>query len=114
MADVPKIVTNANGTALKYPSGAMICYKNVSFTVSVTSAWGSLYEAAESKSLGNWPVAFISTPVMSVTNVGNNAGWIGRVINENSTFCGNVSPIRPSTITDGYFEFSVIGFGRWK
>lgn len=112
IATLPEIVTNGNGTAYKFPSGLMICIKNLSVNLNINNAWGNLYESQQ-VGLGNWAVSFTSMPCMSVSLLGDNSGILENVKGASSSFCGNTWVTRPNTFT-GAFIFCVIGIGSWK
>lgn len=114
----PEIVTNTNGTAIKYDNGLMICYKELMLTMAVNSAWGSVYESGNI-SLGNFPVAFISPPIVSVTNAaktgdGINGGWVEYIQSVSTTSCGTITMIRPSSANSATFKLNIIAIGMWK
>lgn len=109
-----QVVENANGTALKFPNGIMICYKDVSFTnVNVTSAWGILYESGE-LNFGNWPVEFKATPVTSLDIKTSSGIIIESHFGVTVAKAGAFWACRPNSYTGISLTASVIGFGRWK
>ncbi len=55
----PEIITNSNGTAIKFPDGTMICYGNVKFTdVNFNKVYGNVFlETAKIRTI-EFPATF--------------------------------------------------------
>ena len=109
---IPEIVSNANGTALKFPSGLMICYKGVTKTISMTTQWGNQYEGTVP--CGDWPVEFTAIP-RAVCNNNNSTGsmlesWTGL----SKSSCGTTFFCRPISAASVTMDVTIVGFGRWK
>lgn len=60
-------VTNANGTAIKYPDGTMICHNKDLLPAEITTdtLYGSIYATAVGSNIKTFPVAFIDLPIVS-------------------------------------------------
>ena len=100
---------------IKYSNGILICVKRVSFSnLSVSSAWGSLYEHGESINLGNWPYAFAYIPVTSITVQSQSGLFVEGHQNVSTSSAGTVWISRPATSTGVSGYISVIGIGKWK
>lgn len=103
--------TNTNGTYIKFNNGILICYKNISQSVAMTSSWGSMYEGTFSA--GNWAMAFAETPTVSVTNKGGAGAMIeGFGTGATTTSCGAIWLCRPTSITNTV-SLSIVGIGKW-
>lgn len=74
----PEIITNANGTAYRWPNGLQICTGN-GLAQATTFQYGSLW-GAEPVATWTYPAAFAATPVA----IGNVIGTTGRWINFDS------------------------------
>ena len=104
--------SNADGEYIKFYDGTMICFKEVTDTVAITSSWGSLYEG--SISLGNWAEEFTAKPYVQVTNVSGTGAMIEDFYPApTKTNAGTLYLARPTTITTSV-TISVIGIGKWK
>lgn len=114
IANIPEIVTNANGTAYKYPSGMMICSKTVSENVACTNSWGPLYDSTTTMSFGSWPVEFLDIPIVSA-NVANSSltAWIEKVSSVTKASAGEAYLVRPTSATNTC-TVHIVGYGRWK
>lgn len=106
------------GSYIKYSDGTMICYKTLSGTTDVTTAWGTLYTSAD-LAIGWFPVNFISRPTilfspqtqsgtqyMIVGNGGGNSGDLSRF--------GNVALVRPTSRTGVQYIIDAMAIGKWK
>lgn len=103
---------NNNGNYIKFIDGTMICYKSVSNSCAMTSGWGSLYEG--SMSLGSWPVSFISTPQVQVTNNSTIGAMIeGFGSTPTTTSAGSIYLVRPTSATYTV-TINIFGIGKWK
>ena len=104
--------SNANGNYIKFNDGTMICYKTVTGSVEITTAWGSLYEGA--LALGDWAASFTSAPNVNITNVGT-AGAIAECFSQvpTATSAGSIFLTRPNSTTTNV-TLSVMAIGRWK
>lgn len=104
--------TNSNGSYIKYYDGTMICYKTVTGSVSITNAWGSLYEGT--LDLGSWSQEFISVPNVQVNNVSQYGALIeGMNIEPTKTTVGTVYLARANSMTI-IAKIDVLGIGKWK
>lgn len=103
---------NTNGNYIKYYDGTMICYKSVTASVAMTTAWGNLYEG--SIALGNWPEDFIATPNVQVTN-GSGAGAMIESFTPapTKTSAGTLYLARAGSRTADV-TINVLAIGKWK
>lgn len=104
--------SNANGNYIKYADGTMICRKKMDFgKKAVSNPWGSLYESEE-LDIGNYPQAFIETPVISVMPldtffVEKNGS------NVSKTGWGSFWAVRPVSVKMS-IAVDCIAIGKWK
>lgn len=106
--------SNSNGSWIKYSDGTMICHGYSQFSgVNINTSWGSLYETANSLSLGNLPQEFISKP--NVFLFSWQPFFIERVYNANNTTSwGSFYPVRPTIATNMEIGVSKLAIGKWK
>ena len=106
--------SNSNGSWIKYSDGTMICHGYSQFSgVNINTSWGSLYETANSLSLGNLPQEFISRP--NVFLFSWQPFFIERVYNaNNATSWGSFYPVRPTIATNMEIGVSKLAIGKWK
>lgn len=106
--------SNSNGSWIKYSDGTMICHGYSQFSgVNINTSWGSLYETANSLSLGNLPQEFISKP--NVFLFSWQPFFIERVYNANNTTSwGSFYPVRPTIATNMEISVSKLAIGKWK
>lgn len=110
---VPEFISNANGNAYKFPSGMMVCTKNLTINAACTNPWGDLYES-QHIDLGSWPIPFqYERPCVSIFNAGGQGGWFEYVTDTTGVLVGKTYLVRPTQNTaDVYID--IIGIGRWK
>ena len=113
-ASYPEIISNDNGIAYKFPSGVLICTKQVSL-VPIWSSWGVLYETNDIN-LGKWPYYFVDTeiPRIQASVVGPYGGFTSTVKNVSYINTGITSIVRPNTPPDTTMYVDIIGIGRYK
>lgn len=110
--------SNANGSYIKYSDGTMICYKTLTGTIDISTAWGSLYTSA-ALDLGVWAANFISRPAIMI-NTQNQSGtqfMLGGAPNGSigsASSVGSTTLIRPNSRTGAAYQLDVIGIGKWK
>lgn len=107
------VETNRIIRTTKLPDGTMICSMNVNITTEITSTWGSIYYSPLA-SLGNWPTAFIATPVITATLSSGPDAWVGTIRNTSTTFVGSTYLYRAASQVSSTYSLSVIAIGRWK
>jgi len=107
--------TNANGRAIKYPDGTMICTKTVTATeVAITTADGALYKSG-GISLGSYAESFYEAPVLQVTlSRGSSQCFIYQIASVGKTSVGNMIVARPTSIASANVNAEVTAIGRWK
>ena len=109
---IPEIVSNANGTALKFPSGLMVCYKGVTKTISMTTSWGNQYEGTVA--CGDWPVEFTATPRAVCSNNNSTGSMLESWTGLSKSSCGTTFFCRPISAASVTMDVTIVGFGRWK
>lgn len=110
--------SNANGSYIKYSDGTMMCYKEVTGTVDISTAWGSLY-ASSDVSLGTWPENFYAKPVVNAYGQAPSGTQYMLCTNATSdststTNAGKVTLIRPNSRTGVAYTIYVTAIGKWK
>lgn len=114
-----EVVSNSNGTALKFANGIMICYQKFAATVSAWSAWGGVYAGVISPQPPSFPVPFTSTPAITYgIETGGMNGWVatrGEAGNATATAPGPIQIVRGSSASGtASYSVSTIAIGRWK
>lgn len=108
-----EIITNENGTAIKYPDGTMICTLQTTVTdQAIANAYGSLYQSTRT---WTFPVPFISRPAVSCSEAqwGTGCSWGAiRGVDKTSATLRIMDAFSRPTGTNTYF--SAIAIGRWK
>ena len=107
------VETNRIIRTTKLPDGTMICSMKVNITTAISTAWGAIYYSSLA-SLGNWPTAFIATPVITATLDGGPDAWVGTIRNTSTTFVGSTYLYRAASQVSSTYSLSVIAIGRWQ
>lgn len=104
-----EVVTNANGTAVKFADGTMIARRSVSMGTT-TIATGSLFITATAS--GSWAAPFSSTPSVAVTAHSASAAncWAGSISRDVNGFSALVCY---STINTASCSADIMAIGRW-
>lgn len=102
---------------VKYPNGTLVCYgrKNIG-TVAITTAWGGLYtHGSAGIALDNFPVPFVSTPVVTKT-ISGASGACSLLYSgtPSTTNPGNVGLMRGTDGTLNSVTIDYVAVGRWK
>lgn len=112
--------TKDGWTYRKWNSGIGECWKTISYTTTVTGAWGGLYQSGYI-ARQNYPFAFVEKPVENVSCVaGGGGGWICPADAANGGTNGAYASavyiiIRPTAATNYqtyYVNYQIIG--KWK
>jgi hypothetical protein len=102
---------NNNGRFIKYTNNIMICSVNGSGSISVSSAYGSLYQ---NSIRWTYPAAFASDPAVSVGKAlwGTGASWgTAAAITETYTDIRAIDAYNRAT---GTVAFSAMAMGAWR
>lgn len=111
---LPQTITNENGTAIKFSDGTMICNKRVTFNnIECTTTSGAIYITAQ-LSLGNFAEGFSDIPVMTVSKVRHDTGWVYNTNQISKTSAGYVTFATTTSRSNATFECHLIAIGRWK
>lgn len=108
-----EVITNENGTAIKYPDGYMICFLSKSINnLDTLQAYGSLYQQ-----IWRWdyPVKFYENPFVTCGQfiIGTGASW-GTVAGANTQYANlRVIDIVPRA-TGEIVSIRAMAIGRWK
>lgn len=112
------IIRNSNGTAVKFPNGLMISWKQMQFTVEFKNAWGSLWESPL-VDLGPLPVAYAETPIAAIISFsGGESGGLAAIPqfikDTTKTECGTTYFSRPYEMGQGLIIPNILAIGLWK
>lgn len=113
--EIGKIIesgSNSNGSYVKWSDGTMICRKYINYgEKNISNSWGSTYESEE-LDIGNYPQAFIETPVISVMPL--NTFFVEKNgTNVSKTGWGSFWATRPVS-AKMYIGVDCIAIGKWK
>lgn len=108
---IAEIVTNDNGTAIKYDNGIMICYGSVSGTSTNSSFYSYLYRLAENLII-NLPETFSEAPIVNLTPAYTSSVF-ACPINSISTTQVKFTPIKASNTGTTYTVYYT-AIGKWK
>ncbi len=111
MALDAETIVNADGTAVKYSDGTMICHNKLVAIQTANIATGSLFYS--STMLITFPVAFIAAPVLSIGCYDSLVSFTWAISNSNPTTTGYSSVIMAAA-TGANSKPSYIAVGRWK
>lgn len=105
--------SNENGTYIKFKNGIMICTKNVTSSVAMTTLWeGSWYEG--NQSLGDFAQEFLNVPEVSTTNLSSSGALVECFATAPTSTSAGVITYCRSGSTTRTIKTSVIAIGTWK
>lgn len=106
--------SNSNGSYIKWSDGTMICTKSVIVSTKIENPWGNLFESSQ-LDLGNFPVSFIETPVLSVNKTIGRGSWLELVEGTTNSAIGNTYLVSAvSTTSTINITINIIAIGKWK
>lgn len=108
-----EVVTNANGTALKYNNGQMICYGNITTTATSGSDYYQFCNRTSAITV-QFPVDFISTDDLTVTVTPQLFQVFSTSISSKTASSFNFNAFYPSTVSFTTLSINYVAFGRWK
>lgn len=106
-------ITNANGTALKYNNGQMICYGNITTTATSGSDYYQFCNRTSAITV-QFPVDFISTDDLTVTVTPQLFQVFSTSISSKTASSFNFNAFYPSTVSFTTLPINYVAFGRWK
>lgn len=113
-------ITNANGTAIKYADGTMVCYFMAAMNGGAAIAVGPFFKSTVTY---NWtfPVAFVAPPIFNVSGLWTDAAyadtqtWV--VFDRGPTTSNTLSPrmriMSTATWSNISFNLYLHAVGRW-
>lgn len=105
--------TSGIWTYRKWASGIAECWGNSTYTVNITSPWGSLYEAKLTDSI-NYPTGlFTNIPSLSVTHT-NMAAMVEISGTGTASHTGTLYAVRPNTLSSALITVNLHAKGTWK
>lgn len=111
------ITRNSNGTAVKFPNGLMVSWKQMQFTVEFKEEWGSLW-SSPSVDLGDFPVAYAEVPVVAIISYSGGSGVLSAInqyiLNTTKTSFGTTYFARPYETGYGLVIPNILAIGLWK
>lgn len=92
--------SNTSNGYIKIPGiKVMIAWKRISWTGTIASAWGSIYESSSAISMGNWAAAFSATPVVTYSAYQGIGVFVEQYAAPTTTSAGSVFLARGSSLT---------------
>lgn len=108
-----EVITNSNGTAIKYPDGYMFAFIGTAISnLEVKTPCGSLFNNIWK---WNFPVSFVENPFVSVGQfqVGTEASW-GTVAGANTQYANlKVFSVTAKNVGEAV-SIRAMAFGKWK
>ena len=106
-------ITNENGTAIKFPSGIMICLQKYTKTINRWVEWGNIFTGIATEGIvpPNFPVSFTEIPTVIgwiTTNTENTS-----VDSKNRAGAVQIARATKGTEADSYI-INILSIGRWK
>ncbi|WAK44877.1 knob domain of R1 and R2 pyocin [Pseudomonas phage PseuP_224] len=109
-----EVITNANGTATKFPDGTMICRTARKESGAASNAIGSGLFSSNGVSF-QWPVAFVGdAPTAIPSSESYSVGFSWAALNTAPTLTGAPDVRIVSTATGALAKVTVLALGRWK
>lgn len=110
---IAEITSNANGTAIKFNSGFMICFGNVNVNVNGGSDYYGLFNRTVNVPV-NLPAKYISTDDLTINLTSQNFGVFSANINQITTSNFSFYGFYPATVSFTSMRINYIACGRWK
>lgn len=105
--------SNANGEFIKYADGTLICWRNDTATVAMTSAYGAVFNGPSFASV-NYPHAFTSMPVVTQTVSGSSGvTWLASNGTSSTTQWVGMFPLSAVSQTSVSLTIHRMAIGRW-
>lgn len=106
-------ITNANGTALKYADGTMICYGYPTVTFGGGNDYYGLFNTSNTMTI-NFPTNFISSNDLIITVTSDNFNFFSIIVSTKSTNSFAVRGFYPPTSNPSNIDLNYIAIGKWK
>jgi hypothetical protein len=108
--------SSTNKGYVKFYDGTMICYGKQTWTnVSVTKAWGSMYESTTLITFSDFPATFSTAPVaIAFPNPSGSTYFMEGYYNVSTTCPGSFYVCLPGSNGSMTAGASYIAIGRWK
>lgn len=110
--------SNLNGRYIKFSDGTLICTKEVTGSINITTGWGSGYTSGTSDTLnlGDYPYEFVgSLPSVSISLTrGGYNGWLTTLQSPSLTSPGYTGICRFTSQSNFGYTIEVMAIGRWK
>lgn len=104
-----EVVTNSNGTAVKFADGTMICYGKLSLSNVEFASAGAIYYSAYQTI--TFPASFVGNVSTNISAMTGNLAWIGNIASTTSK-CTYV--VLHSTDVKRGVNIEWQAIGRWK
>lgn len=109
--------SGAAGSWVRFPDGTQICWRQMSFKLSITQAWGSLFSSTSPHPTVPYPQRFEGKPVtwkipksgFFVDDVPEDRGG-----HETNLEWGEWYAVRPMSTPDYSAEILLVALGKWK
>lgn len=113
---VPKFYSDNYGGYISFPNAKIqICWKKVTFSGAISTAWGNIFETSAAISLGNWSSTFSSTPVVtySASCTSQDADvWVSSYQSPSTTSAGTVYLERGTALSESKtYQIRAIAIG---
>lgn len=104
---------NSNGSWIKFSSGIMICWKNLTTSTNINSTYGNSNMYSGTINLGNLPQVFVETPFMDFNNNGIPFA-IPTYNGASASSWGNVRILYTTQLLNYTVNIRAFAIGYWK
>lgn len=109
--------SNAYGDYIKYIDGTMICVREVTMTINITTAWGALY-VGEDNTQWNYAQSFISAPKVIVDVIPTTGNSAFKICYTQPTitkdYYKTITVGRPTSLSSVPIKATILAIGKWK
>ena len=111
--EVGRLIATDDGSYIKYEDGTMVCRGKKTVSISINTAWGSLFYGNVGKI--PFPKPFIDYPDVSYTNKGARAIIVTSSSNNSKTQTGDIDLCRPTADSSNQsYTVGYVAVGNWK
>ena len=116
ITDLFEVGSNENGNYIKYADGRLECWNEITKSLDITTAWGPLYASPFENHFPDFPVRFISRPIVNVSSqsVGGYRSFIVKEYPPSDTNVNSFAVVGSWSSSQNNMILAYHAIGRWK
>ena len=107
-----------NGNYIKYDDGTLIQWASTTISsISINTAWGSLYKSSSSTPFSNYPISFVGNYSLTITGISDantKLWWVVKSQDKGASNVRGICLVSAESLSLSNARLDYVAIGRWR